>query len=144
MEATARRNHFARAILFRRTMESGNSEVPIGSHFFAENSMAKRHSNLTKRDLILRISSETKLRESSVQAVVQKMLDHIREAVAQGITVELRNFGIFKVKVQKARIGRNPKSPRENLEVPSRSVVKFKPGKQMREGALSLSPKDLE
>lgn len=106
--------------------------------------MTKRHSNLTKRDLILRISGETKLRESSVQAVVQKMLDHIREAVAQGITVELRNFGVFKVNVQKARIGRNPKFPRENFEVPSRSVVKFKPGKQMREGVLSLSPKDLE
>lgn len=106
--------------------------------------MAKRHSNLTKRDLILRICSETKLRQSSVQAVVQKMLDHIREAVAQGVTVELRNFGIFQVHVQKARIGRNPKFPKENIKVPPRSVVKFKPGKQMREEVLSLPPKDLE
>lgn len=106
--------------------------------------MAKRHSNLTKRDLILRISSETKLRESSVQAVVQRTLDHIREAVAQGITVELRNFGTFKVNVQKARIGRNPKSPKKSIKIPTRSVVKFKPGKEMREGVLLLSPKDLE
>lgn len=106
--------------------------------------MAKQSSNLTKRDLILRISSETKLRQSSVQAVVQKMLDHIREAVAQGTTVELRNFGVFEVHIQKARIGRNPKSPKENIKIPSRSVVKFKPGKQMREGVLALSLKDLD
>lgn len=103
--------------------------------------MAKRHGSLTKRDLILRISSETKLRPSSVQAVVQKTLDHIREAVAQGNTVELRNFGVFKVKVRKARIGRNPKSPKENIKVPPRSFVKFKPGKEMREGVLALPPK---
>lgn len=106
--------------------------------------MAKRRNNLTKRELILRICSETKLRQSSVQAVVQKMLDHIREAVAQGNSVELRNFGIFEVHVQKARIGRNPKSPKENIKIPSRSVVKFKPGKQMREEVLLLSSKDLE
>ncbi len=106
--------------------------------------MAKRRNNLTKRELILRICSETKLRQSSVQAVVQKMLDHIREAVAQGNSVELRNFGIFEVHVQKARIGRNPKFPKENIKVPSRSVVKFKPGKQMREEVLLLSSKDLE
>ena len=106
--------------------------------------MAKRRNNLTKRELILRICSETKLRQSSVQAVVQKMLDHIREAVAQGDSVELRNFGIFEVHVQKARIGRNPKFPKENIKVPSRSVVKFKPGKQMREEVLLLSSKDLE
>lgn len=105
--------------------------------------MAKRHSNLTKRDLILRISSETKLRESSVQVVVQKMLDHIREAVAQGTTVELRNFGAFKVKVQKAKVGRDPRSPKKNIKIPPRSVVKFKPGKKMREGVLPLSPKGL-
>ena len=105
--------------------------------------MAKQHSNITKRDLILRISSETKLRQSSVQVVVQKMLDHIREAVAQGTTVELRNFGIFKVKVQRARIGRNPKFPKENFKIQPHSVVKFKPGKEMRERVLSLSPKDL-
>lgn len=106
--------------------------------------MAKRRNNLTKRELILRICSETKLRQSSVQAVVQKMLDHIREAVAQGNSVELRNFGIFEVHVQKARIGRNPKFPKENIKVPSRSIVKFKPGKQMREEVLLLSSKDLE
>ena len=106
--------------------------------------MAKRRNNLTKRELILRICSETKLRQSSVQAVVQKMLDHIREAVAQGDSVELRNFGIFEVHVQKARIGRNPKFPKKNIKVPSRSVVKFKPGKQMREEVLLLSSKDLE
>lgn len=106
--------------------------------------MAKRRNNLTKRELILRICSETKLRQSSVQTVVQKMLDHIREAVAQGNSVELRNFGIFEVHVQKARIGRNPKFPKKNIKVPSRSIVKFKPGKQMREEVLLLSSKDLE
>ena len=52
--------------------------------------------------------------------------------MAEGITVELRNFGVFEVTVRKARLGRNPKQPEKEVTIPSRSMVKFKPGKEMR------------
>ncbi len=61
--------------------------------------------------------------------------------MAKGETIELRNFGVFEVKVRKARIGRNPNSPERDVPIPSRAVVKFKPGKEMREAVLMLSPK---
>jgi nucleoid DNA-binding protein len=53
-----------------------------------------------------------------VLAVVQRTLDHILETVAAGTTVELRNFGVFEVKVRKARIGRNPKRPETDVLIP--------------------------
>ena len=65
---------------------------------------------MTKRDLVVRISSETGLIQEQVLDVVQRTLDHISEALANGETIELRNFGVFEVKVRKARIGRNPNS----------------------------------
>ena len=95
---------------------------------------------MTKRDIVMRISDETGLVQQQVLDVVQKTLDHISAALAQGRTVELRNFGVFEVKVRKARIGRNPNSPEKDVPIPQRSVVKFKPGKEMREAVLKLSP----
>ncbi|HAB15926.1 MAG TPA: integration host factor subunit beta [Verrucomicrobiales bacterium] len=96
---------------------------------------------MTKRDLVVRISSETGLIQEQVQEVVQKTLDYISEAVAQGTTVELRNFGVFEVKIRKARIGRNPNQPEHDVPIPPRAVVKFKPGKEMREAVIQLTPK---
>lgn len=95
---------------------------------------------MTKRDLVLRISEETGLVQQQVLDVVQKTLDHITEALAKGETVELRNFGVFEVKVRKARIGRNPNAPATDVPIPPRAIVKFKAGKEMRETVIKLSP----
>src|SRR6201996_6251239 len=99
---------------------------------------------MTKRDLVIRISEETGLVQQEVLQVVQKTLDHISEAVAAGKTVELRNFGVFEVKVRRARIGRNPNRPETDVPIPQRAVVKFKPGKEMREAVIKLSPEQVE
>ncbi|MDA7657723.1 integration host factor subunit beta [Verrucomicrobia bacterium] len=98
---------------------------------------------MTKRDLVVQISNETKLTQQDVMLVVQKTLDHISEAVSSGNTVELRNFGVFEVKVRKARIGRNPNSPQTDVKIPPRVIVKFKAGKEMREGVQKLAPEDI-
>jgi nucleoid DNA-binding protein len=97
---------------------------------------------MTKRDLVVRISEETGLVQQTVLDVVQKTLDYIAEAVAKGTKVELRNFGVFEVKIRKARVGRNPNSPEADVRIPPRAVVKFKPGKEMRESVLMLTPKE--
>jgi nucleoid DNA-binding protein len=96
---------------------------------------------LTKRDLVIRISEETGLIQQQVLVVVQKTLDYIAEALAKGDKVELRNFGVFEVKVRKARIGRNPNAPATDVPIPERSVVKFKPGKEMRGEVIKIPPK---
>jgi nucleoid DNA-binding protein len=95
---------------------------------------------MTKRDIVLRISGETGLTQQQVHEVVQRTLDYITEAMAKGDTVELRNFGVFEVKVRKARIGRNPNAPASDVPIPPRAVVKFKAGKEMREQVIKLSP----
>jgi nucleoid DNA-binding protein len=95
---------------------------------------------MTKRDLVIRISNETGLVQQQVLDVVQKTLDYIAEAVSKGDKVELRNFGVFEVKIRKARIGRNPNAPATDVPIPQRAVVKFKPGKEMRAEVLKLTP----
>jgi nucleoid DNA-binding protein len=99
---------------------------------------------MTKRDIVIRISNETSLVQQQVLEVVQKTLDYISEAVSQGKKVELRNFGVFEVKIRKARVGRNPNRPGTDVPIPQRAVVKFKPGKEMRETVLKLTPEQIE
>ena len=95
---------------------------------------------LTKRDLVIRISNESGIVQQDVLNVIQKTLDYISAAVTTGDKVELRNFGVFEVKVRKARIGRNPNAPETDVPIPARAVVKFKAGKEMREAVLKLTP----
>jgi DNA-binding protein HU-beta/integration host factor subunit alpha len=95
---------------------------------------------MTKRDLVKSISEETGMIQQQVLEVVQRTLDLISSEVAKGMTVEFRNFGVFEVRVRKARIGRNPKKPGTDVPIPSRAAVKFKPGKEMRRAVMKLSP----
>jgi len=88
---------------------------------------------MTKRDLVVRIADETGLIQQDVMAVLQKSLDHITEALEKGETVEFRNFGVFEIAVRKSRIGRNPNKPEDVVTIPERRVVKFKPGKVMKQ-----------
>ena len=87
---------------------------------------------MTKRDLVMRIADETGLIQQDVYAVIQKSLDYIVEALEQDETVEFRNFGVFEVRDRKQRIGRNPNKPEQVVTIPTRKVVKFKPGKVMK------------
>ncbi len=86
---------------------------------------------MTKKDIVLKVAAETGLKQLDVKRVVQKTLDTIVESLSKGSTVELRNFGIFKVKSRKGRTGRNPRTG-EKVPVPPKRVVAFKPGLIMK------------
>ena len=86
---------------------------------------------LTKKELVLAVAKDTGITQVAVKQVVQRMLDHVIEHLKAGHTIELRNFGVFKVKQRAPRRGRNPKTGQE-VPVPSKRVVVFKPGLLMR------------
>lgn len=98
------------------------------------------NTSMTKRDLVVQISEQTGLKQQQVHEIVQRTLDFIGESLAQRKKVELRNFGVFEVKTRKARVGRNPNAPNRDVPIPPRAIVKFKPGKEMREAVAKLAP----
>ncbi len=75
----------------------------------------------------MKVSNDTNVAQVDVKKVVQKTLDVVVESLEKGETVELRNFGVFKVKNRRGRIGRNPRTG-EEVQVPEKKVVVFKPG----------------
>lgn len=92
---------------------------------------------MTKRDLVVRISKETGIVQDDIHTVIQKTLDYITEALVDGRHVEFRDFGVFEVCVRRERIGRNPNKPENIVTIPERKVVKFKPGKKMKAAVMS-------
>lgn len=87
---------------------------------------------MTKKDIVLKITDETGLKQVDVKRVVQKTFDCIVESLTRGEKVELRNFGVFKLKERRSRTGRNPRTG-ETVPVPPRKVVVFKAGLEMKQ-----------
>ena len=99
---------------------------------------------LTKSDLALLIREETGLSQTQASDVVQKTLDYIAAALTNGDRVELRNFGIFEVRITKPHVGRNPRKPEIDLLIPARANVKFKAGSELKTAVLKLTPKQTQ
>jgi nucleoid DNA-binding protein len=87
---------------------------------------------MTKKDIILKVSDATNLKQIDVKKVVQKTFDFIIEALVRGEKIELRNFGVFKIKQRRSRTGRNPRTG-QVVPVPPRKVAVFKPGLEMKQ-----------
>ncbi len=87
---------------------------------------------MTKKEIAIRVADETDVKQIVVKKVLQKSLDAIIDILASGQNIELRNFGVFKVKSRKARIARNPRTG-ETVPVPPKKAVVFKPGLVMKQ-----------
>ena len=97
--------------------------------------------SMTKRDLVIKVARQTNCKQADVMDIIQLALDTITEELAAGRNVEFRNFGVFEVMCRKARVGRNPNAPKDTVPIPERMVVKFKPGKEMKQQVMQLDPK---
>lgn len=87
---------------------------------------------VTKKEIVMKIAEETGIKQIHVKKVVQRTFDNIIDALNQGETIELRNFGVFKVRTRKGRMGRNPRTG-DKVPIPDKKVVSFKPGLIMKE-----------
>lgn len=87
---------------------------------------------MTKKEIVKAISEEMSLTQLKTKEIVQKTFDAIIETLVEDRRIELRNFGVFEVKMRAARKARNPRTGGQ-VEVPAKFVVTFKPGKEMEE-----------
>ena len=95
---------------------------------------------ITKRDLVIKISNETGLTQQEVFDVIQSFIEETTSCLAGNNDVVLRNFGAFQVTKTKPKIGRNPIKPDAAVPIPARAVVKFNPGKELKERVSKVLP----
>lgn len=85
---------------------------------------------MTKKDIVRTIAEQIDLPQLRTKELVQRTFDALIEALVREGRIELRNFGVFQIKKREARIARNPRTG-EKVSVQAKSVVTFKPGKEM-------------
>lgn len=100
----------------------GNDTVENGS----------RNDVMTKAELVDEVARAVQLTKKQAEAIVNIVFDSIVESLRAGEKIELRGFGSFRLRSRKSRLGRNPKTG-ERVEVPSKRIPYFKPGKELKE-----------
>ncbi len=64
-------------------------------------------------------------------AIVETILDVIKDSLVSGEKVKISSFGSFTVRAKRQRMGRNPKTGRP-LQITARRVLTFKPSQVLR------------
>ena len=86
---------------------------------------------MTKADIVERIARSTGLTRVETEAVVEGFMILVRQALAEGQTVDLRGFGAFRVQARAPRLARNP-ATLEPVRVAARRVAVFRPARELR------------
>ena len=83
---------------------------------------------MTKADIVNEISRKTGLEKSAVLAIVEKLMEVVKDSMAGGNNVYLRGFGSFVIKTRKEKTARNI-SRNTTIKIPELNIPAFKPSK---------------
>ena len=86
---------------------------------------------MTKAELIEEVSRVSDLTKKHSEVIVDTVFKSIIDALHRGEKIELRGFGSFRIRQRGSRTGRNPKTG-ARVDVPSKSIPYFKPGKELQ------------
>jgi len=92
---------------------------------------------MNKKGLTDFVSENAGLTKKDSNALIGVVLDGITEGITTEGKVTLVGFGTFSVVTRKARKARNPKTG-EPIDVPEKTVPKFKPSKALKEATLGF------
>ena len=81
---------------------------------------------LTKAIVVNHLNENIGLSKSECQFFFESFIEIVTSQLKTHNDVKIVNFGIFKVKNKKPRVGRNPKTKVEVI-ISERNVIKFKP-----------------
>ena len=96
---------------------------------------------MTKQEFIDRVAAKAGLSRREAGRAVDAFLDVVTDALRSGERVSFTGFGRFTVQSRSARVGVNPRSPAERIDIPAGRVPKFSAGSALRQ-AVSALPGD--
>lgn len=86
---------------------------------------------MNRSDIVARLAETAPdMTQTIADDVVKALFEEIGDALARGDRVEIRNFGVFRLKEMSARTGRNPRNG-DAVEIDARRYPHFKPGKEL-------------
>ncbi len=86
--------------------------------------------NISRDDIADAINKDFGFSRKECLDIVNDIIDLIIEGLSMNSQVKIHNFGTFKLKQKKSRIGRNPKT-KEEVMISDRNVITFKASKNI-------------
>lgn len=86
---------------------------------------------MIKKELIKIIANKNNLSERKTSKLINSFLDEIINQLKNNQRVELRRFGIFKIKERKSRIIINPKTGKK-INCPAKKIISFQLSKSIK------------
>jgi DNA-binding protein HU-beta len=86
---------------------------------------------MTKSELVSAIAERGTIRKKDAEAFLNAFIEVVKEVLAKGGKIAIRNFGTFYMKEKSKRIARNPRTGKK-IRVPAKISPAFKPGKKLK------------
>ena len=86
---------------------------------------------MVRSELVTKLANQyPNILRKDIEKIISVIFSEITDALSRGENVEIRGWGTLKVKIRKARMGRNPKSS-ETIQIPAKKAVKWKMSKTL-------------
>lgn len=93
---------------------------------------------VTKKDVVNRLTEKMGITHAQSTEMLESLLQILSSALEDGDTVTLRTFGTFEIRLAQSKLGRNPARPEIPVTIPPRHVVRFKPGRELKQRIAEL------
>jgi integration host factor subunit beta len=93
---------------------------------------------ITKTELVDQIYEKTGITRKDIKTVVDLTFEGVKQALSDGMTIELRGFGTFEIRRRKGRsVARNPKTG-EPVSVTRHGIAAFRAGRELKQAVWNL------
>src|SRR6266567_6960016 len=85
---------------------------------------------MTKAEFVETLAGTLGQTKTESERALEAVVDVLKQALQRGEKIDLRGFGVFKIRESKPRQARNPRTG-ETLSIPAKRTAVFKPGKEL-------------
>ena len=88
---------------------------------------------MKKAQLIEKIANKAGIGKKDVERVLDAFENVTIDALLEKDEITLTGFGTFSARFRSARMGVDPRNPKQKIQMPEMSVPKFKAGKALKD-----------
>ena len=86
---------------------------------------------MTYNELIKTVAKTSNFTQNDTKVLIDALRDVMVDALVDGDTIPLKDFGRFSIATHAARAGHNPRTG-EEIQIPEKTAVKFRPSTSLK------------
>jgi nucleoid DNA-binding protein len=93
----------------------------------------------TRKTIAVYIARKNGIPLSRSKMIVTDFIEAISGSLASGVGVEIRNFGVWRLRIRRPSPGRRPSNPSEEYQPPPHVAVVWRPSENVRSRVRKLT-----